>query len=163
MEAILMKARLLFRAEMVLVRLHLRRAGHQATLIATGIVAILLAIAMANVAAYFFLANRVGPALAGLILAGVNGLVAAAMFLMANRLGLGPEAQMAEEIRDLAVDQLSVEAQRIEGYIDTVKSDVSQMSTVINSLRHGDIFGLSTLVPIIKMLTRALGGKKEAS
>jgi len=162
MESFLLKARLLTRAELVLLRLHIRRAARQATFIAMGVVAILLAVAMANVAAYFYLTDGLGRITAGLALAGMNGLTAAAMFVVAGRLGLGPEAKMAGEIRDLAVAQLSAETQRIKDDVDTVREDVAQMRSAISSLRRGEFLSLTVLAPMVKMLSRALQTKRPS-
>jgi hypothetical protein len=163
MESFLLKARLLTRAELVLLRLHIRRAARQATFIAMGVVAILLAVAMANVAAYFYLTDGLGRITAGLALAGMNGLAAAAMFVVAGRLGLGPEAKMAGEIRDLAVAQLSAETQRIKDDVDSVRADVAQMRSAISSLRRGEFLSLTVLAPLVKTLSRALQTKRPSS
>jgi phosphoglycerate-specific signal transduction histidine kinase len=163
MESFLMKARLLTRAELVLFRLHIRRAARQATFIAMGVVAILLAVGMANVASYFYLSDQLGRITAGFVLTVMNGLLAAVMFLVASRLGLGPEAKMAGEIRDLAVAQLSAETQRIKDDVDTVRSDVAEMRSAISSLRRGEFLSLAVLAPIVKMVSRALQTKQPSS
>lgn len=155
MESFLLKVRLLTRAELVVGRLHIRRAARQACLIAVGVVAILLAIAMTNVAAYFYLADHLGRGAAALVLAGVNALLAVILFLVSNRLGLGPEEQMANEIRDLAVAQISADAQRVIDDVDRIRSDVEQIRTVISSLKGGDLFSLAALGPLVKLLTGA--------
>ena len=163
MESFLLKVRLLTRAELVLVRLHIRRAARQASLIAVGIVAILLAIAMINVAGYFYFADQLGRVAAALVLAGLNGLLAIVLFLVSNRLGLGPEEQMAGEIRDLAVAQISADAQRVKDDVDKMKSDVEQIRTVLSSLKGGDLMSLAALGPLAKLLTRAVRNKQGQS
>jgi hypothetical protein len=163
MKSFLLKARLLTRAELLLLRLHIRRAARQATFIAMGVVAILLAVAMANVAAYFYLTDGLGRITAGLALAAMNGLAAAAMFVVAGRLGLGLEAKMAGEIRDLAVAQLSAETQRIKDDVYTVRAGVAQMRSALSSLRRGEFLSLTVLAPMVKMLSRALQTKRPSS
>lgn len=163
MDDLLLKIRLLIRAEMVLLRLNLRRAVRQTLLVATAVVAILLAVAMLNVSAYFFLAERLGPPVAALLLGIANGLLACVLLLVASRLSHGTEAQMAEEIRELALDELSAEAQRIRDDLATVKSDVSRMRNALTSLSRGEILSLTALGPMVQMLTRALKSAKESS
>lgn len=163
MDDILVKIRLLVRAELILLRLELRRAARQTALVATAIVAILLAVAMFNLAAYFFLSERLGPAMAGLVLGVANGLLAGTLIFVAGRLGRGVEAEMAEEIRELAMDQLSAEAQRITDDLATVKRDVSSMRRALSSVGRGDILGLAAIGPLVQMLTSALKSHKESS
>jgi hypothetical protein len=163
MESFLLKLRLLIRTELVLMRLHIRRAAHQAVFVAVGVASILLTITMIDVAAFFYLSDYFGRAGGGLALAAVNGLLAVGMFLIASRMKLGPEAQMAAEVRELAVAQIEADAQRAEDYVNSVKSDVMQIPIMLSSMPGRDMLGMAALAPMLKAFSQALKSKQEHS
>ncbi|MFC1835819.1 hypothetical protein ACFL2Q_14035, partial [Thermodesulfobacteriota bacterium] len=156
MEEILTSVRVLIRTEMILFKIHLKRAANQAVLIAIGIVSILIAVAMLNVAAYVFLSEHMNPAVGGLLLALMNGLLAVALFTLAGRMGQGSEAEMTEEIRDLAYEQLEAKAESVGNDLAGIKSDVERIRDAFHTLGKGAGLGLSEIGPLLHMVTRLL-------
>ena len=156
------KIRLLTRAEMALLRIHMRVAAKQSALYATAILLVLLSVLMLNVAAYFALNESFGKDVAALIVAAVNAVLAIILMLIASRTKPGPEAEMAQEIRDLAVAEINADVDRIRDGVNEVRADVQRIRSGFSGLVGGGSgFSLLQLGPLLDLLIGILRKAKN--
>lgn len=152
-----LKLHLLVRSEMALARIQTRRAVSRAILSLIGLIFILLGVGMLNFAVYQAIAVYFSPAVAGLFVALINLFLAAAIFLIAGKIGAeSNEEKMAQEVRKLAYSELNMD-------VATVKSEISKVSDDIKKIRRGfnsftDTTG--SIIPLFSLLTKALAKKK---
>ena len=158
------KIQVLARIEMTIFRINMQTASRQVLLYAVGLVLILLAVAMLNVGVYMALSEIYGRAVGALIVAGINGLLAVILMVVAGRTKPGPEAAMAKEIRDLAVSEINMDVERVYQNLNEVKSDVQRIRSGFGSLLSGGgaMFSLSSLVPLIDLLIGSLRKSKKS-
>jgi len=154
------KLRLLAKAEAILVRLHLRRAVRQMSLVLGAALFGLLALAMLNVALYLLLAPRIDPALAAFAVAGMDLLVGVAAVVAAGRLELGPEAETAEMIRDRATSELAADAERLRKQLEGLGEDIKGIRTSISSILQPGGISLTAVFQWLMMLVGVLRRKR---
>lgn len=160
MEALIAKMRLLAKAEAILVRLHLRRAVRQVSFVLAAALFGLMALAMLNVAFYLFLAPRIDPALAALAVAGLDMLVAVAAVVAASRLELGPEAEAAVSLRDLATTELAADAERLREQLDDLGQDIKRIRSAVTGITHPGGIGLPGIFQWVMMFVSFLRRKR---
>jgi len=154
------KLRLLAKAEAILVRLHLRRAVRQMSLVLGAALFGLLALAMLNVALYLLLAPRIDPALAAFAVAGMDLLVGVAAVVAAGRLELGPEAETAEMIRDRASSELAADAERLRQQLKGLGEDIKGIRTSISSILQPGGISMPAVFSWLMMLVGFLRRKR---
>ncbi len=160
MEDIIRKLRLLAKAEAILVRLYLRRAVRQVSLIMAAALFGFLALAMLNVALYLLLAPRIGAALAAFTVAGIDLLTAVLAVVAAGRLELGPDAAAVETIRDTAMQELAADAERLRKHLENLGDDIRGIrDTVSGILRPGGI-NMPAIFQWLMMVVGFLRGKR---
>ena len=132
MEETLLKLRILAKAETALMKANARRAAMRGRLFAMAIGLLLLTAIMLNVAAYQYLAETMTEAEAALVIALVNGVVAVLMILYAVRIKPGPEEAMAEDIRQMALTELSADADVIKDEFSRIRADVGNIKAGVS-------------------------------
>ena len=159
----LQKVRILSRAEMVLLKIHLRSLAKKTILYAAGLLVVLLAVGMFNLAAYMFLAERLAPPVAALLLAAFNAVIAMGLFLTAKATRPGPETHLAEEVRDLAVAALQADADAVRANLNEVKADVHRIRSGISGMfgGSGSLGGLMHIGPLLDVVTSSLKRAKS--
>ena len=164
MDETLLKIRVLTRAEMTLAKANARRMAARSRLYAIAMGMILLTVVMINIAAYEYLSTLKGDAMAALLVALANAILAALVIFAASRIKPGPEEEMVREIRELALSELSADADgirqnfaRISSDIERIRSGFSSVSGVLGSTHSG----LGSLVPLLGMLTSMLKKKSK--
>ncbi len=110
MDETLLKIRVLTRAEMTLAKANARRIAARTRLYTIALGMILLTVIMVNIAAYEYLSAIKGEPVAALIVASVNAVLAILVIYVASRIKPGPEEEMVKEIRELALTELSADA-----------------------------------------------------
>jgi type VI protein secretion system component VasK len=157
------KLRVLTRVEIALLKIHARSLTKQALLCAAGLLLALLAVAMFNAAMYLFFAERFDRDVSALIVALINAVLAAWLFLTATRTRPGPEATMVEEIRDLAVSELQADAEAVRQNFNEVKADVQRIREGFGGIFSGGgpLRGLMHLGPLMDLLTSSLKRSKK--
>ena len=160
MNELIAKMRLIAKAEAILVRLHLRRAVRQMSLVLIAALFGLLALAMLNVALYLLLAPRIDPALAAFAVAGLDALLAVVAVAAASRLELGPEAEAAASIRDTATIELAADAERLREQLDDLGQDIKRIRAAVTGLVQPGGINLSSIFQWIMMLVGYLRGKR---
>ncbi len=163
MDDLALKFRILLRAESAIRNSQIRLAVRQARLTAVGLVLALLGLGMFNVSIYLALESRLGGSTAALLLAVANGVLALILILTAGRMKTGPEVEMAEEIRELAITELSADADEFKQELQQVRAEVTQISSGFRRLLSGDLsqLGLPNLSPLIGVLTSSLKSRSK--
>ena len=149
------KVRALIKAQSALTRIELRAKGTQAVYGALALVFALFALGMVNVGVFLGLSPHVGGAWAAMILAGGNALLAVAIGKAASGVTPGPEGETAKELRDMVVDVLSEDAERLTARLQGIGDNIDRARKGLASVASGGglIPGLSS---IVSLLTSAL-------
>jgi hypothetical protein len=163
MNDLVLKLRVLIRAETAIRESQLRLVGRQSVTIAIGIVLALLALGAVNLAIYLALAAQTSEIAAGLILALLNGVLAVIFILAAGRMKTGPEVAMAEQMRELALNELSSDADEMKQELQKVTDDVRHIRDGFSRIVHGDLtqLGLPNLSPLLSLLVGSLKNRKK--
>ena len=159
MDETLLKLRILARAEMTLARANARRKGIKASLVIVALGLVLLTVILVNLAAYEHLSQTHSRDISAIILAAVNAVLAVIVLIVAGRQKPGPEEQMVEEIREMAMTELSADFEQVrEGFsqvsddVKKIKSGISTFTGAVGSAGSG----LGGLAPVLSLLTHAL-------
>ena len=163
MNDLVLKLRVLIRAETAIRESQLRLVGRQSVTIAIGIVLALLALGAVNLAIFLALAAQFSEIAAGLILALLNGVLAVIFILSAGRMKTGPEVAMAEQMRELALNELSSDADEMKQELQKVTDDVRQIRDGFSRIVHGDLtqLGLPNLSPLLSLLVGSIKNRKK--
>ncbi len=164
MDETLLKIRVLTRAEMTLAKANARRIAARSRLYVIALGMILLTVVMVNMAAYEYLSTLKGDVVAALLVALANAILAVIVIFVASRIKPGPEEEMVKEIRELALTELSADA-------DSIKQAFSQISSDIERIRSGfssvsGVLGsahssMGSLGPLLSMLTGMLKNNRK--
>ena len=162
MDETLLKLRVLTRAEMTLAKANARRMAARSMLYAIALGMVLLTVVMINIAAYEYLSTLKGEAIAALLVALANGVLAVLVIFAASRIQAGPEEEMVKEIRELALSELSADAEGVKQSFAQISADVERIRSGFSSV--SGVFGsghsgLGSLGPLLGMLTSMLKKK----
>ena len=162
MDETILKLRVLTRAEVTLAKANARRIPARSRLYVIALGMVLITVVMFNFAAFEYISTQMSNAMAALTIAIVNGLLAMLLLYMATRIRPGPEEEMVREIRELALTELSADADGIKRNFAQISSDVERIRSGFSSV--SSIFGstgngLGSLGPLLGMLTSMLRKK----
>jgi hypothetical protein len=162
MDDTLLKLRVLTRAEITLAKANARRMAARSRLYVIALGMVLLTVVMINIAAYEYLSTLKGEAIAALLVALANGVLAVLVLFAASRIKAGPEEEMVKEIRELALSELSADAEGVKQSFAQISADVERIRSRFSSV--SGIFGsghsgLGSLGPLLGMLTSMLKKK----
>jgi hypothetical protein len=137
MNELIVKLRILARAEVTLFKADAQRRTNQAMLSAVSIGCIFVALIFVNMGAFFTLIDSEIDSRAAFILAGVNLALAIIPFLLRRQAKPGPEEQMVREIREMAADEVSKDIQSVSDEIASVGVGIKQLKSGISSFGGG--------------------------
>ena len=162
MDETLLKLRVLTRAEITLAKANARRMAARSRLYAVALGMILITVVMINIAAFEFLSTLMSDAMAALTIAIVNAVLAMLIMFVASRIQPGPEEDMVKEIREMALTELSADADGVKQHFAQISSDIERIRSTFSSV--SGIFGssgggLGSLGPLLGMLTSMLKRK----
>jgi hypothetical protein len=161
MDETLMKIRILARAELTLVQVHGRLAARRTLLTAIGVGLIVLTVGAVNVGLFHLLTARIGDAGAAFAIAAINALLAGLFILTAGRLRPGPEERIVQEIREMALAELSVDANQLKEQIGEVTADLHRIRSGVGALTgSGGLGGIASFGPALRLLIDALKSRK---
>ena len=152
---------LLLKSEKALFRLEMRRRSRQTLFVAIALLAVLVALAMMNLAVYFYLETRFSPMMSAAILAGLNLTVAALFLFVASRQDVGPEAESLQEIRDFAWEQVSGDIEGVKQQVSEFTDGVRRVGGNIHAAMHRDYAALVALLPFLRSLLEARKKKRR--
>lgn len=158
MDDLIAKLKILFRAEMTLHRANAQRRLNGVMLSVLSVGCILVALIFLNIGLFYHLTEAADAARAAFILAGGNLLLAGVPQLFRGSARPGPEEQMVEEIREMALADINRD-------IDDAVKSVSAVGTGIKQLSSGgSLFSggsLSALTPLIAFVIEFLKKRKS--
>lgn len=137
MNELALKLRILFRAEMTLFKADAQRRGQSAGLMFVGVLCVLVALAFLDVGLFFVLSESRGPSSAAFILAGGNLALAIIPFLLSRQTKPSAEELMVREIREMAMEDLSKDIDRVAGEFAAVGNSFKNIRSGVSSLGGG--------------------------
>ncbi len=163
MEETLLKLRILASAEMNLARVRFRRLAGRAVVFGLAAGLLLLAVVMANIGAYQWLGERYGTGNSAFMVAAGNAVLAALLAFIGWRIKAGPEEQMAREIREMALEELTADVDELQEEVSKVGKDVRRIRTGFSILTKGGTIGagLASLAPVIKTVVDAISEHRK--
>ena len=154
MDELMVKLRLLAKAELILLRLHLRRSVRQAAFFIAAALLAVLGVGMLNLALYLYLAPQIQGAGAALVVAVADMALAAVIIAIAGRLSLGPEAGPANALRELTMSELAADIDHVKNQITDLSADIRQIRATLSGFMGLGNIGLG---PILQWLPALLG------
>lgn len=118
---------------------------------------------MANVAGFYALQASVGPVWGAVIVAAVDLVIAAVVFLAGHNCRPGPEIDLAFEVRQMALDAIQADTRDLKRTLEAFAQDIQSARATIAGLVQNplDIAAQKLLVPAVLSILRALRAKKE--
>ncbi len=144
------KLNLLIRSEKALFKIEIRKRARQTVFITIALLAVLITLIMLNVTVYLSLAAHYSTQLSAAILTGSNLSVAILFFIIATYQGTSSEAESLQEIRDFAWDQVATELNGVKQQVSDFSDGVKRIKNGVDSVINRDIFGLSSVIPLIQ-------------
>jgi hypothetical protein len=161
MDELVVKLRLLAKAELILLRLHLRRTVKQAAFYIVAALLAVLAVGMLNVALYLYLSTLLESARAALVVALADLALAAVVILAAGRMHLGPEADAANALRELTMSELVSDIERVKTQIADLSDDVKTIRSAVTGFMNLGSVGLPSLLQWLPVLLGLFRRKKH--
>jgi hypothetical protein len=162
MDETLLKLRILAKAELALAQLHGRVLVNRLLLAVLAVGALVLAIGMVNVGLFELLETRYGSAPAAFLVALVNAIVAALLLIKSARMEPGTDEQLVHEIRDMALAELSTEAESFKEGVAEVTGDIERIQKSLHALTDNATAGLAALGPLLGLGLEALRGRSKS-
>jgi len=163
MQTVVRNFRVLWRAERLMAEMRLRVLVNQMGLLAVAALIAMFALAMANFAAYLFLAPRTGPVGAALLVALGDIVIAVILVVVARGLRPGPEIAMVEEVRDMALEELEAEAEAVQGELRELRNEIEGVAQSAVSFARNPLsaIGPDLIVSLLTSLTKLLRSGKS--
>jgi len=163
MQETLLKLRILASAEMNLARITFRRLANRAIFFAIAVGLMLLAVVMVNIGAYQLLTESYSPSDSAFLVATGNVVLAALLAFVGWRVQAGPEEQMAREIREMALEELTADVDELQQEFSKVGKDVKRIRTGFSVLTKGGSIGagLASLAPLIATVIDSLKQRRR--
>ena len=137
MNELIVKLRILARAEVTLFKADAQRRTNQALLTAVSIGCIFVGLVFVNAGLFFMLTESDIDSRAAFILAGGNFALAFVPFLLRKQANPGPEETMVREIREMAADEISKDIAAVSDEIAAVGAGIKQLKSGILSFSKG--------------------------
>ncbi len=163
MDELMLKLRILASAEMNLVRVKSRRLLNRAVFFAIAAGLFLFAVLLLNVGAYQWLSERHSPSDAAFLVAGANAALGLILGIIGWRVRAGPEEQMAREVREMALDELTADVDELHAEVSKVGDDVKRIRSGFSVLTRGGQIGasLASFAPLIKTVVDAVSEHRK--
>ncbi|WP_068113338.1 hypothetical protein [Tropicimonas marinistellae] len=139
------------RAERIIARRRLAVLRSQSGLMAFAALIAGIGVVMLNLGAFFWIADSLGNAAAGCVIALANFVIAALLAMQAARMSVEKELEPVIEVRDLAVED-------IEAEVAGVLSEAGELAENVRRIAR-DPFGAtlpSLLAPLLSVLLKSL-------
>jgi len=145
-------------------RIRVRHAARMTMFSAGALAAAVFAFGMLNLGAFTALAARYGQTDAALLLAVGDALLAFVLLMLARRRTPSAEEAMVDELRALALAELSKDAAGLKAQVVHLQHQVTSIGDGIARVTKADPLqlGLSSIGPILALVTRMLGRRKDS-
>ena len=149
----MLKLRIWARAETTLAKMTVRRTGQRFTAVAIAVGLALLTVGMINLGTFELLAEAYGRAKGAYYLAAGNGLLAILLVLAAQRHKAGPEEEMVNEIREMALAELQTDADEIKDEFNRLTGHVRRIEDAVSTLTGSgsSLAKISTVAPVVEL------------
>ena len=154
MDDLVLKLRILAKAELLLFRLQLRRTLRQAALGLIAVLLVVLAVGMLNVALYQYLAAPLGSAGAALVVALLDLAIAGLVLVAAGRQQLGEEYETAHDLSEKVMADLNADILRLRAQAADLQDDIKQLRMAASGFLNPGGFSLPTILQWISMVFR---------
>ncbi len=161
MNELIVKLRILARAEMTLFKADARRRSNELVLIMVSIGCAFVGLVFVNMGLFYRLTDAAAESRAAFILAIVNFALAIVPFLVRRRTKPGPEEQMVREIREMAAAELSKDLANVADEfaavgdgIKNLKSGISSLTASGGGIGGGALGAIGPLLPLVIDLLR---------
>jgi hypothetical protein len=163
MNELIVKLRILARAEVTLFKADAERRTNMALLAAISLGCVLVALIFVNMGLFFTLTESEVDSRAAFILAGGNLALAVVPFLLRRQAKPGASEQMVREIREMAADEISKDIQSVSDEIASVGAGIKQLKSGISSFGGGGSMGsaMGVLGPVLPLLIDLLKKSKK--
>jgi uncharacterized protein YlxW (UPF0749 family) len=163
MNEVMLKLRIWVQAEKSLLKINTRRTGQRFTALAIALGLAILAVGMIDMGIFELLAESYGRVKGAFYLAGANGVLAALVVLIAQRSKPGPEEEMVEEIRDMALAELQADADEVKEEFHRVAERVRKIEDAVAALTGSgsSLSKLAGLSPVVELAVHALKSKHD--
>jgi hypothetical protein len=163
MKEFVMKLRILLRAEMTLLKADAQRRANGYALMGLSIGCVLVALVFVNIGAFFYLTDSDIDSRAAFILAACNLGLAVVPLLLRRQGKPGPEEQMVREIREMALEEVTKDVDKIVEEVAGVGAAVNQVKSGVSAFTGGGLVGggLLALGPFLGMAINLLKKKKD--
>jgi hypothetical protein len=164
MNELIVKLRILARAEVTLFKADAERRTNMALLAAMSLGCVLVALIFVNLGLFYTLTESEVDSRAAFILAGGNLALAFVPFLLRRQAKPGPSEQMVREIREMAADEVSKDIQSVSDEIASVGAGIKQLKSGISSFGGGggSMGGaMGALGPVLPLLIDLLKKSKK--
>lgn len=141
------KIHLLIRSEKALFKLEMQKKGRQVVLTTIAVLAILASLATLNLAFYLYFETMLTPLGAAATLSVVNLVIAIIFFVLASQQGLSKEAESIHEVREYALNELSLEYQHVKEEATEIRNSFSKVSAGFSAVK--------ALAPLIQMFVHS--------
>lgn len=148
MNQLMLKLRILLRAEMTLFKAEAQRRTNRVICVVASLACVLVSLVFVNLGTFFYLTDSAVQAKAAFILAMVNFVIAVIPIILSRQSKPDQAEVMVREIRETALDELNRDAEAISGEITALREGVKQLRSGIG-LPGAGISLLATLLPII--------------
>jgi len=153
----ILKLQILARSEMALLKLQAQRNASRTGLLVVALVFMLLTLAMLNFAGYQALAETQSSALAALLVAVIDGVIALIIVLISRSAGPNQDQEkMVRDIRDLAYNELSADFDEVKAKVTQVTDDVGRIRSGFSAVTGGSSGMLNNLGPLLGLLIGAI-------
>lgn len=162
MNELLVKLRILARAEVTLFKADARRRTNQTLLSAISIGCIFVALVFVNVGAFFWLTDSAVDSRAAFMLAGGNAALAIVPFLLRRQAKPSAEEKMVQDIRDMAAAEVTKDITAVTDEVAAVGNGIKQLKSGISSFGGGSSGGaLGALGPVLPLVIDLLKKSKK--
>lgn len=153
----ILKLQILARSEMALLRLQAKRNAVRTASFVVALVFVMLALAMLNFAGYHALVETRSPAIAALLVAVADIVVAVIVVLMSRGAGTNEEQEkIVRDIRDLAYNELSADFDEVKAKVSEVTEDVKRIRSGFSAVTGGSAGIANNLAPLLGLLISAV-------
>jgi len=161
MNELIVKLRILARAEVTLFKADAERRTNQAQLTAITIGCVFVGLVFVNAGLFFLLTESAIDSRAAFILAGGNFALAVIPFLLRKQSKPGPSEQMVREIREMAADEISKDISAATDEISAVSASIKQLKSGFSSFGGAGGGAMGALGPILPLLIDLLKKSKK--
>ena len=157
MQDTMTRLRAFAKVQSLLTSMEFRRLATQGSMLLAALVMGLVALVMLNLAGFLGLAEKIGYAWSALVFAGIDLVLTAIVVTIAKGLKPGPEVESATQVRDLLLNEITADAEKLRTDFMQARADVQRIRTGIAAFAGG----AKGIGPVVDLLTGALRKKKK--